>query len=517
MPVIDGLDVSQKAYDRAKHYATRSKLAGALPPELLFALCEFLHAYQLRFLFDDAQSITVTASRQVGKSLVLALRAVLQALSEQERHQYLISRSQAQADSLMAKVKKWVRWIEKIINRPVINRDGENNKSCATFVNGSEIRSLPCSPDSARGYTGDVIIDEAAFLPSAGDMRDAAFGIASLDHYRKILASTPMGDRGLFHDYARGPLGKDWSHHTITVHEAVKDGQMLNIEKLRAERTVDAFAQEYECAFLSDAASYFPRDMLEAATLTYEAIQQAVKAEREKLARVYGGVDIGRKNDLTALAWCGKTDKGRFASGRVEALSKTPFDEQEEWLALQFRTHKPRPARIWMDEGGLGMHMTENLSRRFPGMVEGVNFSATDFKRQLVETARMLFEQGKLGIDPEDRDTLLELNSIRRKLTPSGRLTYEVDGQGAIEGHADRATARLLAICAAFEERVGFFETTDTAEAQRATMENHDPNATRQEQVKETLRAFWAQAGIDPAELDGHSAPEGDGGLWTEV
>jgi len=494
MKDLDGLLVPDDVHERAKHWAQRSAIAGNLPPALLLALCAFLHAYQLRILFDDAPNITITTSRQVGKSFLLALRAVLQGLSEPERHQYLISKSQKQADSLMAKCKKWVRWIGKVLGRgDLLNKSGENNKSCITLCNDSEIRSLPSSPDSARGYTGDVMIDEAAFLPSADEMRDAAFGIASLAHYRKILASTPLGDRGLFYDYARGPLGKDWSHHTVTVHEAVRDGQDLPIAKLRAERTADAFAQEYECAFLSDAASYFPRELLEAGQATYAQIEAAIEREQELVMEWFAGVDIGRRHDLTGLCYGGRTSKGRILQERVDVQQKMAFDDQEEWLAGSFIGR--RPSRVLVDETGLGMHLAENLRRRFPGTVYPANFSKQGFKRELVETTKMLLEQRRLGLDPDDRDTIGELNAIRRVVTKTAQISYTVDRTD--DGHADRATAlMLMALCAAQEHR-GFFEDLGNSPRNLRELAEQDPFLADEVRARGPVRGMadvWERA-----------------------
>ena len=73
----------------------------------------------------------------------------------------LVSVNQRSADELLRKVKQWAEACKIASNSLVSYTD---NATSVTFNNKSRIISVPASPASLRGWSGDVILDEFALV-----------------------------------------------------------------------------------------------------------------------------------------------------------------------------------------------------------------------------------------------------------------------------------------------------------------------------------------------------------------
>jgi phage FluMu gp28-like protein len=99
-------------------------------------------------------------------------------------------------------------------------------------------------------------------------------------------------------------------------------------------------------------------------------------------------------------------------------------------------------ARLSIDQNGLGMHLAENLRRDFPQVIpetftnESKEVWANDFKILL---------QRKDIVLPKDRELVAQIHSVKRRLTPSGKPSFEVERDEVGRGHADRFWAVALA------------------------------------------------------------------------
>ena len=406
--------------------------------------------YQLRWIQDRTRYRSWCASRQVGKSFGISLDADFGGL--EGRNQILVAASQRQSYSLIRKSVQHLRALERSLDEAFRKRlgragprliDGNPSKSEIVLVNGARLMAFPAAPDTIRGETGDVWIDEAALIQHDEELFRAVFPMATRGGYRVSLVSTPFGDSGLFHRIHAGDSDR-WSRHLTTVHDAMAQG--LDIDWPAIQEAVgdpDAISQEYECHFLSDALAYFPSDLIRRCTYDDETVKLPVGTH-------YAGADIGRKHDRTTFYPLTMT------AGEVryvlpgKTLHKMPFDEQEEILAGEM--HRLGVRRACVDSTGLGAHIAENLARRNSG-VEGVTFTAA-VKEQLVTTVRKLLEQGKLKLPASDRDLLRDFGMIRRFVTAANNVRF--DAERSDKGHADRFWAVALAVHATPNERQTF-------------------------------------------------------------
>ena len=97
-------------------------------------------------------------------------------------------------------------------------------------------------------------------------------------------------------------------------------------------------------------------------------------------------------------------------------------------------------ARLSIDRSGIGMNLAENLSRDFPQVV-GENFT-NEAKERWATDFKILLQRRDVDL-PRDRELVAQLHSIKRRVMPSGNVTFEAERTN--RGHADRFWAIVLA------------------------------------------------------------------------
>ncbi len=307
------------------------------------------------------------------------------------------------------------------------------------FPSGSRITALPANPDTARGYSANVYLDEFAFHDRSRDIWRALFPVISKPGLRLRITSTPNGKDNKFHELwtANDVI---WSRHRVDIHEAVRDGLPRDIDELRAGiADADAWAQEYELQFLDEAQAWLPYDLL----LPCEHAD-AGKPERYLGGPVYIGNDIAARGDLW-VAWVFELVGDVLWTREVSTLRRESFAAHDAELDRLFRRYKV--ARLAMDQTGMGEKPVEDAKRRYGSWrVEGVLFNPAR-KLDMATHAKQRFEDRLVRIPAGDIDIRADLHKIRKIIGPTGapRLVADRDSQG----HADRAWACFLGAAAA--------------------------------------------------------------------
>ena len=123
-----------------------------------------LYPYQRRWVEDRSRFKLAVKATQIGYSYAAALEAVMDC-SERETTWIVLSRGERQSLEFMQKVRQHVKAL-KIVDSSMESSFFEKTdelKHEVKFPNGSRIIGLPANPDTARGYTGNMILDEFAF------------------------------------------------------------------------------------------------------------------------------------------------------------------------------------------------------------------------------------------------------------------------------------------------------------------------------------------------------------------
>ncbi len=408
-----------------------------------------LHAFQKRIVESPARFLHACITRQGGKSFCMSLRRVLRGM-KRRRNQVFLSGSEQQSRELMEITAKHVKamqiateWSEGEFYSPL-----DNVKFSKLEIRipeaGMRIIGLPANPDTARGFGGDLLLDEFSVHKRSQAIWAAAFPIATRNRGEIDVAGTPKGKNNMFYKLMSNAK---FEHHKINIYDAVAQGMDLGgdtIEDLRqALGDEQIWRQEYECEFVDEATAF----------LTWE---QIVACEDPQLSKspdwayleackndLYVGIDVGRYHDWTVI-WIVERVGGRLVTRGVIEIQNSTFAKQEEviWRVLALRCMR----RACMDKTGLGMQMAERAATEFgEHRVEGVSFTQAS-KEELAGGLRIKVEDRSVVI-PADDKIRNDLHSIEKQVTAAGNIRYVADHSK--DGHADRFWAAALAVHAA--------------------------------------------------------------------
>ena len=442
--------------------------------------------FQVCHLADDTPFRIERKSRQVAWSWTAAAEAVAEALLHQNESLF-VSINQDEA-------KEKIRYARRIyqsvggVRKPEIVRD--NEMGLELDVRGEPVRILSQPAKAPRGKPGfNVYLDEFAHAPKAQKIYTGALPVTTKGG-RVRIGSSPMGASGRFWEVftesmeaypgytrkttpwwevqalARQPALARLVAPQMSTAERVKRFGREVIQRLQENMPLEAFQQEYECAFLDENTAWITWDEIRAAQrpgltcviaegsgvdisdvlLAIEDVARQVRRQ-EITERSFGlGVDVGRVSDTTELFLIGQAEAEARPLRMALTLDNVPFDEQYDVLHTAIKQLPVTKALI--DEGGLGRQLAENAERAFPAKAEAVDF--TPERKALWSTDAKVQMQKGLCLLPVDRDIAYQIHSIKRSTTPSRRMKFDVDTSSG--GHADKYWAWALGLAAASRE-----------------------------------------------------------------
>lgn len=393
--------------------------------------------YQRALVGSSARFTWGNWSRQVGKSFAFSLRRILRGL-ERGRSQLLLSASERQSRELMQKVRQHGEALRIATGTPASCWVESSRAGLEMALpNGVRVIGLPANPQTVRGFTGDVFLDEFAMHRDDRAIWAAIFPTILRGQGELDVASTPKGLGNLFAELADN---ERFERSTVTIFDAVDQGLDVDIDALKAAMGDEQlFLQEFCCRFLDESTSL----------LTYEQIAGCEDGSLERdldVARLQKeeglcgvGVDVGRKRDLTVIWVFRREDETLVTLGLME-LRGAPFQLQEQRIAEVLSCRAVR--RCCIDATGLGMHLAESTVARFgEARVEPVTFSSA-VKTDLAGRLRMLVESRRVRI-PAEVDVRNDWHAVKRSVGAGGRVRFEADR--SVDGHADRFWAAALA------------------------------------------------------------------------
>lgn len=217
---------------------------GAVPFNLYDYQVDMVHS------IHDHREVIILASRQLGKTTVVAMYTLWFALFNDDKLCIIASKVMAHAVEIMARIKyayeelpNWLKAGCTFYNRTSIE-----------FDNGSKIKSEATSEKTGRGSSPSLLfIDEIAFIPRRIQEEMWASLAPSLSTGGKfILTSTPNGDTDLFSTLWRGAMSKQNSFFPIQVlWDQHPDRGPAYYEEMLGKLGELKTRQELGCEFLS--------------------------------------------------------------------------------------------------------------------------------------------------------------------------------------------------------------------------------------------------------------------------
>jgi phage FluMu gp28-like protein len=410
--------------------------------------------YQMKFVQDPSRFIAVMWSRGARKTSTSVLKIVTDCFEvEARKHRttwLILSRGERQAKEAIEEAKRFCKAYlvaaGDVIESEFVSEDGLRRftQMEIRFPRGSRIIALPANPDTARGYTANILLDEFCIHERDVEIWRALLPILR-GRYKIIVASTPKGGQNRkFYQIINSEEKKDdgsplWSKHITDVYQAVRQGLPLDIDTERkAMGDPDGWAQEFELQWLDEASAWLPFELL-------ASCEDSIAGDPNEYqgGQCYLGNDIARRNDLW-VAWVVEKIGDVLWTREVSVLRRATFAEQDAEIDRLNKTYKI--ARMSIDQTGIGERTAETYQEKYGrSRVDGVLFTAQT-KQGLAMLGKAAFEARSIRIpdSPEVRDDLYKL---KRSVTAAGSVRF--DAERDEKGHADRAWALFLALNAA--------------------------------------------------------------------
>ena len=399
-----------------------------------------LYPYQRRWVNDEARFKIAMFARQCGKTftstLELALDCARAEALGQRRRWVILSRGERQAREAMNEgVKLHLAALSAGFKAYDYDWSPGVKALEVELPGGSKITALPANPDTARGFSANVLLDEFAFHQDSRAIWKALFPVISKPGLKLRVISTPNGKGNKFYDLM---TGKDdgWSRHTTDIYQAVADGLPRDVEELRrGAGDDDLWAQEFELKWLDEASAW----------LTFELItacehDMAGLPEHYQGGPCFVGVDIASRNDLFVI-WVAEQVGDVLWTREIIERRRITFAEQDMLLDAVFRRY--RVIRCCMDQTGMGEKPVEDArARHGSSRVQGVLFTAAA-KLELATRGKEGFEDRTLRIPAGRADLRADLHKLKKVTGATGVPRFVADSDS--NGHADRTWACFLA------------------------------------------------------------------------
>lgn len=196
-----------------------------------------LYPYQRRYLADKSRWKAAMWSRQTGKTFTTTLEAVLDCLEAEAEGRLVrwtilsISRDRA-LDAIRNGAALHLRAVGTAFEALEVPFAADEMAHMVRLPGGSYIRAIAAKPETARGMSDNLILDEFAHHKDNRALWRALVPVVSRPDLKLRVISTPNGRGDKFYEIMTGPDSL-FSRHVVTIHDAVADGLPRNIEELR--------------------------------------------------------------------------------------------------------------------------------------------------------------------------------------------------------------------------------------------------------------------------------------------
>lgn len=424
--------------------------------------------YQSKWITDEARIKLMEKARQIGLSWSTAYGADERAAAQGARFdEWVSSRDDIQARLFIEDCKLWagiMGMAAQDLGEVVLDADKKLSAYVLQFASGRRIHSMSSNPDAQAGKRGSRILDEFALHREQRKMWAIAYPGITWGGSMELI-STHRGSYSFFNQLVRearhGGNPKKISLHRVTLQDALDQGFLFKLQQALpadAEQQdmdeaeyfdftksgaadAESFDQEYMCIPADDDAKFLEYGLITACeypggTDWRRGLQGPFQG------RLFAGVDIGRKKDLTVL-WVVEQLGDVFYTRHVEVMEKMRKSDQEKILWPWFEICD----RICIDSTGLGIGWTDDAQDKFgEHRVEGVSFTG-QVKEALAYPLKGAMEDRKIRI-PEDPKIRADLRKIQKTTTAAGNIRFVADGDDStkVNGHADRFWALALAL-----------------------------------------------------------------------
>jgi phage FluMu gp28-like protein len=420
--------------------------------------------FQAAWIKDQSRLKLMEKARQIGISWSTAYGTAERAAAFGARFdEWVSSRDDIQARLFIEDCKLWagiMNLAAKDLGEVVIDAKDKLTAYVLQFASGRRIHSMSSNPDAQAGKRGSRVLDEFALHADQRKLWAIAYPGITWGGAMEVI-STHRGSHSFFNGLIREAREKGnpkrISLHRVTLQDALEQGFLYKLQQAlpadaeqqdmdeaayfdyvrNGAADAESFDQEYMCIAADDDAKFLEYGLITGCEYA-DGIDWQRGLEGLFTGRLFCGVDIGRKKDLTVL-WVVEKLGDVFYTRHIETMEKMRKSDQEKILWPWFAICD----RICIDATGLGIGWSDDAQDKFgQHRVEAVTFTGP-VKEALAYPVRGAMEDRMVRI-PDDPLIRSDLRKVQKVVTAAGNIRFVAESTP--DGHADRFWALALAL-----------------------------------------------------------------------
>ncbi len=403
--------------------------------------------YQERWINDRSRLKLMEKARQIGISWGTAYACTERTAEAGAKwDQWVSSRDDLQARLFIEDCKMWANVLHAAaedLGEIVLDDKKKISAYVLNFASKKRIHSMSSNPDAQAGKRGSRALDEFALHPDPRKLWTIAYPGITWGGNLEVI-STHRGSGNFFNllirEIKEHNNPKKISHHRVTLEDALNEGFLYKLQQsIPADHEAqemdekeyfdfiksgcsdeESFQQEYMCIPGDDEVAFLEYDLI--AGCEYPSTEKWEMEYAEKAGRrLYAGLDIGRKKDLTVL-WILELAGDVLYTRKIITLKNMSKPDQEKvlwpWLALL--------DRCCIDYTGLGIGWGDDAKKQFGEYrMECVTFTS-HVKEALAYPVRGKMEDKKLRI-PYDHHVRADLRAVTKETTAAGNIRFTAE------------------------------------------------------------------------------------------
>jgi phage FluMu gp28-like protein len=508
------------------------------------------------------QFLWMEKCRQLGFSLTLAARALSEAMLQLKHTSIFVSYNEEESKEKVTYARELY---DSLPSKYRLQRRLKyDNKTSLVFEKSgpqsAETRILSYPQRIIRGKGGNVHVrmDEAAHCIHFRKIYTSALPVLSRGDSSLWIGSTPAGKGDLFYEIA---INQDNNYSTyVRIHvqwwdvalfckdvpkarmeapEMITDERIERFatDRLRALRramTLDDFQQEYECAYLDEAYSYYPWDLIMRCvpifnvegveTAEYSApasdldgndktrsgssidfytdpdptiaFEKFIDAVNKGVIQgpFLGGFDVGRTSDASEIVFIEESSSYHQLVRANITLKNMRLPDQRAFVSRMIETLGRKLIKFGVDYIGIGMQIAEDLEDMSYELVSKLPFNNNAWKEEAAKQMKYRMDLTAISF-PTWRPLLQQIHSIKRILLPGGN--WRFDAEKAQKHHGDK----FWSIIAASE--MGHRATTTASQSmmdfdKRLFLEEPKDHRTKNGILLPTTPVFQTESNYNP-------------------
>jgi len=207
-------------------------------------------------MMSESDRTIISASRQVGKSTSYTIVILHEMLFKKDVKALICSNKASSALEIVGRIRLAYELLPQWLKCGIISF----NKSSIELSNGSRVKGIATSPDSARGESCNILcMDELAFIPKniMDDFASSVFPvISSVKGTKMIVVSTPNGTGNWFYETfnnAQLNPGGEWASSKLNWDVFPGRDEAWKLQMIETfgggDSAIRKFAQEFENKF----------------------------------------------------------------------------------------------------------------------------------------------------------------------------------------------------------------------------------------------------------------------------